>query len=524
MRKIFSTNGWGLVILGLLVLVSTIFLSNVSTGHAEALYQASDGLVVNVCTDPNADGDCNDPEDSAAPAGVEVCLNNDTNCFPAPHTFTNLASGENTPFLRFSEDSRGYYPTTFRATVDISQTQTITLGAVYPIHPKGIAVHEQTNKVYAAFQGPVVISGTESTKPYPFVAVIDGTSNEVLGTIPGGLDGIGREPWGVATSGNYVYVGSFSEGRVSVINPNTDVVETNLAPDRDDFQPTSPAVNPVTGGVHFPDYRGGRMVIINGAEITAEPLIADQFGFNPFETVVASTLNSYTFATMRDTIFESEANPSPFKLRGFSGLGGGSFDQKEIIVAGENPRHSGPPHALGLWQEEGKEPRLFLTYADDTRLAQNPPDFVNPDKMLVYSFPATEPKDLLLRNEGINIGAYAEVGLVYNAMANHMLGTYAGFAYSDANGDAAACTNAEQGGTYAINYDGGYLTDGADVPGQAWRLPKIAVGNPPLESDDLQWKNPFEIALHPQQWQSVRDRPLLDSRRGRSGGWSGPHL
>src|SRR6185295_3110600 len=147
--------------------------------------------------------------------------------------------------------------------------------------PKGVAVHAGLNKVYVAFQGPVV-TGTVTGKPYPFVAVIDGNNNEVLHTIPGGPNGIGREPWGVAVSGDNVYVGSFRDGWISVINPISDTVIANVKPNRTDFQPTAPAVNPVTGWVHFPDYRGGRVTILNGTTIVADSLIANQFGFSPF--------------------------------------------------------------------------------------------------------------------------------------------------------------------------------------------------------------------------------------------------
>jgi DNA-binding beta-propeller fold protein YncE len=115
-----------------------------------------------------------------------------------------------------------------------------------------VAVHEQLNKVYVAFQGPLVISGTQRVKPHPFVAVIDGETDEVLYTIPGGPDGvvdpsphtnfsgIGRGPWGVAVSGGgqFVYVGSFEDGLVSYINPVSDTVITNYFAGSD-FQPTA---------------------------------------------------------------------------------------------------------------------------------------------------------------------------------------------------------------------------------------------------------------------------------------------
>ena len=200
---------------------------------------AQDGgsITVNACYDQNADGDCDDPEDGPAPAEVEACLDDETTCLPVPATFTDLAAGSYTPFLYFVGASQGHYPTTPRAPLDLGQGEQaeVTLGAVYPVHPKGVAVHEQLNRVYVAFQGPAV-EGEVSTaavtsKPYPFVAVIDGETDEVLQTIPGGPDSIGRGPWGVAVSGDYVYVGSFEEGRVSVIDANTNAVIANIEPD-----------------------------------------------------------------------------------------------------------------------------------------------------------------------------------------------------------------------------------------------------------------------------------------------------
>ena len=88
--------------------------------------------------------------------------------------------------------------------------------------------------------------------------MIDGETDEVLHTIPGGENGsapgsptgmgVGREPWGVAVSGNgeFVYVGSFGDQIIAVIDPVSDTVITNVSPGAP-FRPTSPAVNAVTG-------------------------------------------------------------------------------------------------------------------------------------------------------------------------------------------------------------------------------------------------------------------------------------
>ncbi|MBN1995775.1 MAG: hypothetical protein JW953_24025 [Anaerolineae bacterium] len=497
MRNIIFTKRW-FIVLGLLLLIALPF---------GVVYAQGDGtIMVNACTDQNADGDCDDAVDGVVPAGVEACLNDETNCLPIPATFTDLAPGSYTPFLRFSGTSQGYYPTTPRTPIDLAEGEQaeVTLGAVYPVHPKGVAIHAGLNKVYVAFQGPVILSEVSTsavtetvvTKPYPFVAVIDGDTDEVLRTIPGGPDGIGRGPWGVAVSGDNVYVGAFEDGLVSVIDANTDNVIANVKPERDTFGPTAPDVNPLTGWVHFPDYKDGRVVIINGTEIVAEPPIANQYGFSPFELVVAKSLQGYNYVTMRDAITGDYNNPGPFQFRGLNSAEPFGYTEQNIILPyGDAKRPSGSPYAIGLWQEEGMiEPRLFMTYARDTRADPVQPDFINPNKLLVYSFSTIDPKNVLLRNSDIKVGDYAEVGLVYNPATQHMLGTYAGFPYVDAYGDEAVCNSEARGGTYAINFDGGVLA--GDAPG-VWKLPHTVVGNPPLVSDSLQWKNPFEIAINP---------------------------
>ncbi len=493
MKNSFSAKWWIIVFGLLLVLLPSV------------VYAQTGNITVNACTDQNANGDCADAADSPAPLGVEACLNDTLTCQPAPATFSGLAAGSYTPFLRFTGASQGYYPTTPRAAVSLAADgqATVTLGAVYPVHPKGVAVHAALNKVYVAFQGPVVMAEastaatqTVATKPYPFVAVIDGTTDEVLRTIPGGPGGIGRGAWGVAVSGDNVYVGAFEDGLVSVIDAKTDTVIANVKPDRSNFQPTSPAVNPLTGWVHFPDYTGGRVVILDGTEIVKEPVIANQFGFSPFELVIAKSLQGYAFVTLRDAIVEKSYNPNPFLIRGMNSIEPFNYSNQAIILPyGQIQRPSGSPYAIGLWQDDGmNEPRLFITYADDTRSAPVQPDFINPNKMLVYSFSAVEPKNILLRNANIKVGDYAEAGLVYNPATQRMLGTYAGFPYKNTEGDAAACNNPARGGTYALNSDGGVLA--GDAPG-VWRLPAAVVGNPPLSDGSLQWKNPFELAVNP---------------------------
>ncbi len=486
-----------LTLIGLILLLTPLL----ETSHAQ-----TDGstLTVNACRDQNANGLCTDSVDGSAPAEVEACLNNTTNCQPVPATFTGLASGSYTTFLQFPGSSQGYYPTTGQSVIEIGESEsiTVTLGAVYPIHPKGVAVHELLNKVYVAFQGPTV----EGESPHPFVAVIDGSTDEVLYTIPGGenglvdpsprtgFSGIGREPWGVAVSGDgqSVLVGSFRDGLVSYIDPTSDIVTTNYSFGTN-FQPTSPTVNPVTGYAHFPDYAQGHLLLLNTT--SANPQIAAPFvenppnAFSPFEVVTARTIGSHNFITLRDA-----EKPSAYKIVGLDSVAPFGLEFKDIIFPDGS---TGPPHAIGLWQTNGmSEPRLFITYADDPREGIAP-DFINPDKVLIYEFSTITPKNLTLLNSNIMVGDYAEVGLIFNEAANHMLGTYAGFAYDSRNGHEIACDNLSRGGTYALSFDGDYLVDGADVPGQTWRLPQTVVGNPPLTNESLQWRNPFEIAINP---------------------------
>lgn len=499
---------WWMIGAGLLLLVA------LPAGWIYA--QAGGTIQVQVCTDQNADGDCDDAADGPAPAAVEACLNDDSTCQPVPATFSGLVAGSYTAYLRFPGASQGYYPTTGRTSLTLTEgAQTeITLGAVYPVHPKGVAVHQPLNKVYVAFQGPVV----GGDKPYPFVAVIDGTTDEVLYTLPGGAEGlvdpsprtpnfagIGRQPWGVAVSGDgqFVYVGAYGDGLVSIIDPVSDTVLTNYFAGSA-FKPTAPAVNPVTGQVHFPDYEQGRMLVLSLDP--ANPQAAFPFietppaAFSPFEMTTAATLGSYNFVTLRDAI-----NPNPFKFVGLPSSDPFDLTFHDIVLPGGG---SGTPHAIGLWQAPDQN-RLFITYADDPREAG--PTFINPNKLLLYDFDPASPSAVNLVRQ-VDLGRnYAEVGLLHHPAANHMLGTYAGFAYDDASGHVAACDDAGHGGIYRLDFEGN-VAEGS--------LPGVVIGNPPLVSGNLQWKNPFEIALNPNTGKIyVTDRCWNDfSDGGQAGG------
>ncbi|MFC1975175.1 hypothetical protein ACFLXQ_02105 [Chloroflexota bacterium] len=497
-RQILHRSSITFRVLTLLVTTAVFLLgagpANAQTGLGQ--------ITVSVCQDQNADGHCTASEESLL--GAEACLNDETTCQPVPATFTDLPAGDYTPFLRFTGSTKGYYPTTPRTPINLASDESITvqLGAVYPVHPKGVTVHPALNKVYVVFQGPVV----NGVKPYPFVAVIDGETDEVLRTIPGGENGsapgapngmgIGREPWGVAVSGNgeFVYVSSFGDGIIAIIDPISDIVVTNISPGAP-FKPTAPAVNPVTGQVHFPDYAGGRVIILNDDPETfpTGPIVGTHaisnypITYSPFEMTIVKSLESYNLVTLRDA-----SPPYPFKFVGFNTTGFAHNFYEILFNTPTELNVTGSPHAIGLWQNEGDESRLFITYADNARSSEE--TFPNPNKLLVYGFSALTPDKLSLRQMSIEVGDYAEAGLVYHSAANHMLGTYGGFAYADNEGNVAACTHSARGGTYALDREGNLLA--GDAPG-VWRFPQRVVGNPPYVAPDLQWRSPFEIAINP---------------------------
>jgi uncharacterized repeat protein (TIGR01451 family) len=435
-------------------------------------------ITVKACEDQNADGVCD--SGGMLPPGILACLT-DANgapvgsCQAVTATFT-VDAGVYTAKLAFTGESQGYYPTLASQQVEVSEcgVAEITLPAVNPIHPKGVAVDQASGKAYVAFQGPKI--GYEW--PYPFVAVIDGESDAVLRTIPGGPDGIGRQPWGVAVSGDYAYVGSFGEGRISVIDIGTDTVIKNIQPNRADFQPTAPAVNPLNGRVHFPDYKGGRLVIIDGLDIITEPVIhVTPASWSPFEMIVVDDgQEGHNFVTMRDAI-----HPQKFKLASLNGLSGELNHPNINIGSG-----TGTPHAIGLWpHQDANEGRFFITFADDPRRPEV--SFPNANKIALYTFPLSNPKDIIQRNVQLLPGGYAEAGLVYDDRTDLMLGTFAGFGYDSYKSDEKVCLGSPPGGTYTIDSEGNV--------GSGFTANTV-VGIPALNGAQLDWQNPFEIAIN----------------------------
>lgn len=439
-------------------------------------------IIVDACPDQDADGVCG-PGDPLPP-GVLGCLqgilSGDLGCQPVPALFAGLDPDDTyTPYLQFTGPSQGYYQTTHATGIQVTHGQvvTTTLGAVYPVHPTGIAVHQPSNKVYAAFQGAKI----GNDWPYPFIAVIDSNTDVVSYTI-GEPQGIGRQPWGVAVSGDNVYVGSYGEGRVDVINANTDLVIANITPNRADFRPAAPAVNTTNGQVHFPDARGRRLVILDGTAIVADRLLnflTDSF--RPLEVAVNGFGQGHSFVSMR--------NPNGTQTVGIA-------ETDEVAAAAAQPGVTSilpPPlsfhssYAMSLWPQGSQgDPRLFVTYADNSRPGSPYP---NPNRLAVYSFSPGNPGNLLQRQANIRLNDYAEAGLIYDDNIGGLLGLYGGFDYDNNQNHINACSNPARGGTYALNFNG------AVQPGPA---PSIVVGSPPLTtSTTLQWRNPYELAINP---------------------------
>ena len=461
-------------------------------------------ITVLACEDKNADGACG-PDEQPLPDGVQACLvdsEGQKTCQAVPAEF-QAGSGVFTASLEFNGASQGYYPTIPSASVEIlaCEDKEITLPAVYPVHPKGIDIHEGLNKVYVAFQGPKVkINGGDDNDlnnydwPYPFVAVINGETDQVIRTIPDGVDGISRKPWGVGVSGDKVYVGS-GTGKITIIDANTDNVLANIDPGRP-AKFTSPVVNPDNGWVYFPD-RLGYLTIVDDMtiiyDLKIEKVTADELIQTPFELAVAQeNPNGHPFVAFRDAL-EFPNTLNPFK---FGGVDINPFGVTYHDVLESDGSTTGSPHAVGLWPSgPNGQSRLYMTYTDDDPRLHfgDPTYFPNPSKLLVYQFPPDNPQNITRIGE-FDLGArdFAEVGLAYNLKTgDQMVGTYAGFAYDLGNGrsDADACNSGLRGGIYTLNFDGN--------PADGF-APTRVVGNLPFTppTGTLDWRNPFEIAVN----------------------------
>ncbi|GAB4432456.1 MAG: hypothetical protein Kow0031_13850 [Anaerolineae bacterium] len=439
-------------------------------------------ITIKSCLDIDADGVCSDP--NSLPPGVLGCLRASSGASlgcqpigPAGAVFSNLVSTLSyTPSLQFTGEAQGFYPTTRPRgyTVNSGEQREILLGAVYPIHPKGIAVHGGSNKVYVAVQGPKM----GDAFPYPFVAVLNGDTDEALYTIPGGAGGIGRQPWGVVAAGRYVYVGSFEEGFVSVIDTTADQVVATPAP-AGTFTPAAAVANPANGRVIFADYRGGRVIALDGTAIVDGAYVHNTGqGFSPFEIAVAGAgAQGTSFVTLREAL-----PPYPYKLAALDN----ASRQLSHIPLTRPDSSSGNPHAVAVW-EQGGQGRVFVTYAADPRPTNTA--FPNPDMLAVYGFSAANPRSLTPLTADIPLpGGFVEAGLTLDAANNRLIGLAGGFGYTTAGGDAAACDSAQQGGAFQVDFNG-------TVSGSF--APALAVGNPPVAMPGFSFKNPFEVAVNP---------------------------
>lgn len=122
----------------------------------------------------------------------------------------------------------------------LSLTDNIPIGS----HAYGVAVNEQTNKVYVA-------------DPDGFVKVIDGNQNTIIQSI-----GVGAEPWGIAINPNTnkVYVANNASGDISVIDGDTDSIVNTIPVG---INPRVVSVNPDTNMVYVGSWEP-KVYIING--------------------------------------------------------------------------------------------------------------------------------------------------------------------------------------------------------------------------------------------------------------------
>jgi hypothetical protein len=218
--------------------------------------------------------------------------------------------------------------------------------------------------------------------------------------------------------------------------------------------------------------------MIDGLDIESESIIhVTPASFSPFEMIVVDDgQEGHNFVTMREAL-----PPQKFKLASLNGLSGELNHPNINIGPG-----TGTPHAIGLWPHpDANEGRFFITFANDPRPTQEP--FPNPNKIALYTFPLSNPKDIIQRNVQSLAGGYAEAGLVYDERTNLMLGTFAGFAYDSSKNDEQVCIGSTPGGTYTI--------DGEGNVGPGFAATTVA-GIPGLEGAQLDWQNPFEIAVN----------------------------
>ncbi|RPJ57995.1 MAG: YncE family protein, partial [Dehalococcoidia bacterium] len=394
------------------------------------------------CEDKNANGVCREPHIDRPLPGVEICLDPAPSGQPACQKtgddgyarWKNLSCGSYTLNEHLSGLFRGYYPTspmTKQAQVSQTQTTEITFSNIFPLLPRGIAVNPANDKVYAAFLG---IKELDGTRPYPFVAVIDSRTDQVIATIPD----VGREPFGVAVSNNKVYVAAFREGAVTVIDSQTDRVIKKIS---GFVHPTQLAVDPAHNLIYVADPGDGQVRVIDTAADTlaGQLTVSGPTASDPYDVIFS---NGLAYTTLRQTPLGSISNPFYVKTT--------QHPNQIASIPLIYQNQTGSPYAITA-RTVGANTYLYITYAKEFRDAQPPYQWpsdqptgptnrpVNPTQLMVVEVPNGNPAAARRLETDLKLGNFAESGLTFNPNTNHLLGTFGGGFYEPAYPDSLAC-------------------------------------------------------------------------------------
>jgi YVTN family beta-propeller protein len=379
-------------------------------------------------------------------------------------------------------------------TVEIEEVQTgeVTFSNVFPIMPKGVAVNLANDKVYAAFQG---MKEADGTRPFPFVAAIDSTTDQVIAIV----NGIGLEPFGVAVANNKVYVAAFRDGLVSVIDSQTDQLIKNIG---GFVNPTRLAADPDRNLIHVADHGDGQVRAID----TTSDTVVEQFAVSrpeasgPFDV---TSSDGFAYTTLRDAPLSKRTFPfNPFFLAATR-----RPSQISAIPLVYNEQ-TGSPYAITA-RTEGANTYLYITYAREFRNAWPPHEWppagpgqpvnnpVNPTHLTVVEVPDGNPAAARRLDTDLHVGDFAEIGLTFNPNTNHLLGTYGGGFYEHAYPDRLACAlipkaRADSGSVYVLDGTTPWNPHLIDKP-----TPTLRVGNSTAPmTGDFWWRNPFDIAVN----------------------------
>jgi YVTN family beta-propeller protein len=463
----------------------------------------SGDLHVLKCEDKNGNGVCGEPLIDRPLAEVEVCL------APAPGGqpecqrtgpdglvhWRGLPCGAYEVTERLVGPFRGYYPTSPTShTIEISQQQRtveVTFSNLFPIMPKGVAVNLDNDKVYVAFQGQKEANGE---RPFPFVAVIDSKTDRVIEIVTG----IGREPFGVAVANNKVYVASFRDGLVSVIDSDIDQVIGHIT---GFANPTRLATDPSSNLVYVADHGSGQVRAIDASTDTVvdQFTVSDAVASGPFDV---TTSQGYAYTTLRDALKGNSMPFNPYFVKATQRPG------QIVGIPFRFNNQTGSPFAITA-QHDGANTYLYITYAPEPRDAVPPHDWppsgpgqpvnnpINPTQLSVIEVPDGAPRSAKRLSVDLNVGNFAELGLTFNPNTEHVLGTYGGGFYHHTLADSVACALIPK----ARDQSGGvYLLDAAQP--HSPRLigkpaPLIRVGTSPTPMiGDFWWRNPFDIAVN----------------------------